>query len=51
MLRRVTGEITPEFINAAVERLFTAAEVVDEDTPGILENLRYRVCQLYLTNP
>src|SRR6201985_51816 len=45
--RRMTGNITPEFINVFVERMFTAAEQVDEIRPDDLVNLKYRICQLY----
>jgi len=45
--RRVTGEITPEFINLSVERMFTTAELIDEVKPEALQGLKYRICQLY----
>src|ERR1700745_3338383 len=45
--RRLTGEVTPEYVNAAVERMFTAPEIVDEVKPQVLQNLKYRICQLY----
>jgi hypothetical protein len=45
--RRVTGEVTPEFINMSVERMFTPAELIDEIMPEALQDLKYRMCQLY----
>ena len=45
--RRMTGEITPEYVNLAVERMFTAAELVDEIRPEDLVNLKYQICSLY----
>ena len=45
--RRVTGEVTPEFINMSVERMFTPAELIDEIKPEALQDLKYRMCQLY----
>ena len=45
--RRLTGEVTPEFINLSVEHMFTPAELIDEVKPDDLQNLKYRVCQLY----
>jgi DNA/RNA-binding domain of Phe-tRNA-synthetase-like protein len=45
--RRMTGDVTPEYVNVAVERMFTAAELVDEVRAEDLQNLKYRICQLY----
>ena len=45
--RRITGDVTPEYIGAAVDRLFTAAEIIDEIKPEILQNLKFKICQLY----
>src|SRR6267142_499086 len=45
--RRMTGEVTPEYVNVSVERMFTPAELVDEVRPQALQNLKYRICQLY----
>ena len=45
--RRMTGNITPEFVNVSVERMFTAAELIDEIRPEDLVNLKYKICQLY----
>ena len=45
--RRMTGSVTPEFVNVSVERMFTAAELVDEVRPEDLQNLKFRICQLY----
>ena len=45
--RRVTGEITPEYVNFSVERMFTPAELIDEVGPEVLQNLKYKICQLY----
>jgi hypothetical protein len=47
MWRRITGDVNPEYINAAVDRLFTAAEVIDEIKPETLQNLKFQICQLY----
>ena len=30
----MTGDVTPEFVNVSVERMFTAAKLVDEVWPG-----------------
>jgi hypothetical protein len=45
--RRITGDVNPRYIHAAVERLFTAAEIVDEVSPATLQDLIFRICQLY----
>lgn len=45
--RRLTGDVTPEFVNLSVERMFTPAELIDEVRPEDLQNLKYQVCQLY----
>jgi hypothetical protein len=47
MWRRLTGEVTPGFINAAVERMFTAAEIIDEVQAEVLQTLKFKLCQLY----
>jgi DNA/RNA-binding domain of Phe-tRNA-synthetase-like protein len=45
--RRMTGDVTPEYVNVSVERMFTAAELVDEVRAEDLQNLKFRICQLY----
>src|SRR3977135_1758719 len=45
--RRLTGDVTPEYVNFAVERMFTPAELVDEVKPQALQNLKYLICRLY----
>ena len=45
--RRITGEVTPGYVNVAVEHMFTPAELVDEVAPRALQTLQYRICQLY----
>jgi hypothetical protein len=47
MWRRNDGERYPEYVNVSVERMFTAAELVDEVRPDDLQTLKYRICQLY----
>jgi hypothetical protein len=37
----MTGDVTPEFVNVSVERMFTAAKLVDEVRPvGNSENVQ-----------
>ena len=45
--RRMTGSVTPEYVNLAVERMFTPSELVDEIRPEDLQNLKYKICSLY----
>jgi hypothetical protein len=45
--RRLTGDVTPEFVNVSVERMFTVVELVDEVKPDDLQTLKFRICQLY----
>lgn len=45
--RNLTGEVTPAFIGVAVDRMFTPAEVIDDVRYETLQNLKYRICQLY----
>jgi len=47
MWRRITGDVTPEYVNAAVDRIFTAAEVIDEIPPKLLHELKFQICALY----
>ena len=44
--RRLTGEVTPEYVTAAVDRMFTTAEVVDEVPSAKLQSLKFRICKL-----
>src|ERR1700740_836774 len=45
--RRLAGGVYPEYVNLSGERLFPPAELIDEVKPKILQNLKYRICQLY----
>jgi hypothetical protein len=47
MWHRLTGEVNEMYVYAAVERLFTATEVIDEIAPEVLHNLKFKTCQLY----
>ena len=47
--RKITGDITIEFIDAAVERMFNAQEVTDEVEPAKLRELQQRIVNLFLT--
>jgi hypothetical protein len=46
--RRITGDITIEFIEAAVERMFTADEVSSVVDLGKLKQLKHRIVHLFL---
>ena len=46
--RRITGDITIEFLEAAVERMFTADEVSSVVDLGKLKELKRRVVNLFL---
>ena len=46
--RRITGDITIEFIEAAVERMFTADEVSGVVDLAKLKELKHRVFHLFL---
>ena len=45
--RRMTGDVTPEYVNVSVERMFSPSELIDEIPPEDLQNLKYRICSLY----
>jgi hypothetical protein len=46
--RRITGDITIEFLEAAVERMFTADEVSGVVDLAKLKELKHRIVQLFL---
>jgi len=46
--RRITGEITIEFLEAAVERMFTADEVSGAVDLGKLKQLKHWIVHLFL---
>src|SRR5215468_3971682 len=46
--RRITGEITIEFLEAAVERMFTADEVSSVVDLAKLKELKHRIVHLFL---
>jgi hypothetical protein len=46
--RRITGDITIEFLEAAVERMFTADEVSSVVDLVKLKELKYRIVHLFL---
>jgi hypothetical protein len=46
--RRITGDITIEFLEAAVERMFTADEVCGVVDLAKLKELKHRVVNLFL---
>jgi hypothetical protein len=46
--RRITGDITIEFLESAVERMFTADEVCGVVDPAKLKELKHRIVQLFL---
>jgi len=35
MWRRITGNVNPQYVYAAIEGIFTAAEVIDEMPPAV----------------
>ena len=45
--RRITGDITVEFLEAAVERMFTADEVSSVVDLGKLKQLKHRIVHLF----
>jgi hypothetical protein len=45
--RKLTGEITIEFLEAAVERMFTAYEVSGVVDRAKLEELKHRIAHLF----
>jgi hypothetical protein len=47
MARRLMGEVNEQYVNAAIDRLFTAAEVIDEIRPEVLAELKFQMCALY----
>ena len=46
--RRITGDITIEFLEAAVERMFTADEVSSVVDLAKLKELKHRIVDLFL---
>ena len=46
--RKITGDITIEFLEAAVERMFTADEVSGAVDLGNLKELKHRIVHLFL---
>ena len=46
--RRITGDITIEFLEAAVERMFTADEVSSVVDLAKLKELKHRIVYLFL---
>ena len=46
--RKITGEITIDFLEAAVERMFTADEVSSVVDVAKLEELKHRIVHLFL---
>ena len=46
--RKITGDITIEFLEAAVERMFTADEVSTVVQPAKLKELKHRIVHLFL---
>jgi hypothetical protein len=46
--RRITGDITIEFLEAAVERMFTADEVSSVVDLARLKELKHRIVHLFL---
>jgi hypothetical protein len=47
--RKITGDITIEFLEAAVERMFTADEVSSVVDLGKLKELKHRMVHLFFT--
>ena len=45
--RMLTGDITIQFLDAAVERMFNAQEVTDEVKPAKLRELQHRIVNLF----
>ena len=46
--RKIIGEITVEFIEAAVERMFSADEVTSVVDPARLKRLKHEIVSLFL---
>ncbi len=46
--RMLTGDITIQFLDAAVERMFNAQEVTEEVEPAKLRELQHRIVNLFL---
>ena len=46
--RKITGDITIDFLEAAVERMFTADEVSGVVDLGKLKELKHRIVHLFL---
>src|SRR5215472_10581668 len=46
--RKITGDITIEFLEAAVERMFSADEVSCVVDPARLKELKHRIVHLFL---
>jgi hypothetical protein len=46
--RRITGDMTIEFLEAAVERMFTADEVSSVVDSAKLKELKHRIVNLFL---
>jgi hypothetical protein len=46
--RKIIGEITIEFIEAAVERMFSADEVTSVVDPARLKRLKHQIVSLFL---
>src|SRR5271165_5107642 len=46
--RKIIGEITIEFIEAAVERMFSADEVTSVVDPAKLKRLKHQIVSLFL---
>jgi hypothetical protein len=46
--RRITGDITIEYLEAGVERMFTADEVSTVVDRGKLKELKHRIVELFL---
>ncbi len=47
--RKITGDITAEFLEAAVDRIFSADEVTCAVDPAKLKRLKQQVVSLFLT--
>jgi hypothetical protein len=47
--RKITGDITVEFLEAAVDRMFSADEVTRVVDLGRLQRLKHQIVSLFLT--
>jgi hypothetical protein len=47
--RKITGDITVEFLEAAVDRIFSADEVTRVVDLGRLQRLKHQIVNLFLT--